>query len=322
MHEFDGEDDVDHRGLGNGSDGARHCERTKQSSYAAPSWIASSLAPRNDASKTESRRPFRRAPAAAGAGRRAATLRVGPGEPKSPPASSAPKSPPPRRRTAPPARRASQFATEPLQHDFGRIAVLAGLILPFARLQRAFDENLRAFFEILLGDPAQILIEDDDAVPFGLFLALTGGLVLPRFRVASRRFATGRPSWVRRISGSAPRLPIKITLLTLPAMKLLRSFPISPMFAFQPSAGPARSRAIGARWPLSTRLRVAAACPRICSYFVLNSSARALAKCEVASTSRRPFPSWRKWCAVVFGQHLLAGKSGSYWAGGGGRKQI
>ena len=28
----------------------------------------------------------------------------------------------------------------------------------------------------------------------------------------------GRPSWVRRISGSAPRLPMRMTLFTLPAM--------------------------------------------------------------------------------------------------------
>jgi len=31
----------------------------------------------------------------------------------------------------------------------------------------------------LLGDPAQILVEDDDPVPLGLFLALAGRLVLP-----------------------------------------------------------------------------------------------------------------------------------------------
>src|SRR5436190_24330432 len=36
--------------------------------------------------------------------------------------------------------------------------------------------------------------------------------------VASRRLAIGRPSWVRRISGSAPRLPIRMTLFTLPAI--------------------------------------------------------------------------------------------------------
>src|SRR5262245_22923077 len=36
--------------------------------------------------------------------------------------------------------------------------------------------------------------------------------------VATRRLAIGRPSCVRRISGSAPRLPMRITLLTEPAM--------------------------------------------------------------------------------------------------------
>src|ERR1700754_3403139 len=42
--------------------------------------------------------------------------------------------------------------------------------------------------------------------------------------VAMLRLAIGRPSWVRRISGSLPRLPTKITLLTLPAMKLSQLF--------------------------------------------------------------------------------------------------
>ncbi|MNL33151.1 hypothetical protein D3C87_1550450 [compost metagenome] len=36
--------------------------------------------------------------------------------------------------------------------------------------------------------------------------------------VAMRRFAIGLPSWVLRISGSAPRLPMRMTLLTLPAI--------------------------------------------------------------------------------------------------------
>src|SRR3954465_12094677 len=38
--------------------------------------------------------------------------------------------------------------------------------------------------------------------------------------VATLRLAIGRPSWVRRISGSLPRLPTRMTLLTLPAMTL------------------------------------------------------------------------------------------------------
>src|SRR5262249_53933442 len=43
--------------------------------------------------------------------------------------------------------------------------------------------------------------------------------------VATRRLAIGRPSWVRRISGSAPRLPTRMTLFTLPAMTALHHFP-------------------------------------------------------------------------------------------------
>src|SRR6202041_238092 len=75
--------------------------------------------------------------------------------------------------------------------------------------------------------------------------------------VASLKFATGRPSWVRRISGSAPRLPIKITLLTLPAMSCsVRSryhqSSIANLVPVRPAA-----RAIDAGWPLSTRLRAA-----------------------------------------------------------------
>src|SRR5437763_8819128 len=38
--------------------------------------------------------------------------------------------------------------------------------------------------------------------------------------VATLRLAIGRPSWVRRISGSLPRFPTRITLLTLPAIAL------------------------------------------------------------------------------------------------------
>src|SRR5215472_6114092 len=36
----------------------------------------------------------------------------------------------------------SQFAAKTLQHDFRRIAILAGLVLPLARLQGAFNVNL------------------------------------------------------------------------------------------------------------------------------------------------------------------------------------
>src|SRR6478735_1615969 len=41
--------------------------------------------------------------------------------------------------------------------------------------------------------------------------------------VATLRLAIGRPSWVRRISGSLPRFPTRITLFTLPAIAALHS---------------------------------------------------------------------------------------------------
>src|ERR1700751_5039440 len=41
--------------------------------------------------------------------------------------------------------------------------------------------------------------------------------------VAILRLAIGLPSWVRRISGSLPRFPTKITLFTLPAIAALQT---------------------------------------------------------------------------------------------------
>src|SRR6516165_1421811 len=43
--------------------------------------------------------------------------------------------------------------------------------------------------------------------------------------VATLRLAIGRPSWVRRISGSLPRFPTRMTLLMLPAIAALHSKP-------------------------------------------------------------------------------------------------
>src|SRR5579885_128889 len=174
-----------------------------------------------------------------------------------------------------------QFAAKVLQHHLGGIAVLARLILPFARLQRALDVNLGAFLQILLGDPAEILVEDDDAVPFGSFAPLA--VSFHDSDVAIRRLATGRPSWVRRISGSAPRLPMRITLLTLPAMtysqilycralQRLRS-PLDGDTSVAPCACKDVAPTNGLPWPLSTRhtacTAFAGSIPQKCSYFVL-----------------------------------------------------
>src|SRR4029078_4273742 len=46
----------------------------------------------------------------------------------------------------------------------------------------AFEINLGALLQILLGDLAEPLAEDHDAMPLGLFLALAGVLVAPGFR--------------------------------------------------------------------------------------------------------------------------------------------
>src|ERR1019366_5420245 len=72
-----------------------------------------------------------------------------------------------------------QRRIEPLQHHFSRVFFDAGLVGPFARLQLAFDVNLGALLQILLGDLAEPFVEDDDPMPLGLFLALAGRLVAP-----------------------------------------------------------------------------------------------------------------------------------------------
>src|SRR5262249_34360476 len=66
-----------------------------------------------------------------------------------------------------------QRRVESLQHHFGRIFLDAALVGPFAGLQRALEIHLGALLQILLADLAEPLVEDHDAVPLGLFLALT-----------------------------------------------------------------------------------------------------------------------------------------------------
>src|SRR3954468_18479601 len=75
-----------------------------------------------------------------------------------------------------------QRRVEALQHHFGRVLLHALLVGPFARLQRAFQVNLGALLQVLLGDLGQPLVEDHYAVPLGLFLALAGRLVAPALR--------------------------------------------------------------------------------------------------------------------------------------------
>src|SRR5829696_1462526 len=55
-----------------------------------------------------------------------------------------------------------EVAPEALDHDLGRVLLLAGLIRPFAGLKLALDVNLRALLQVLLGDPGEVLVEDHD----------------------------------------------------------------------------------------------------------------------------------------------------------------
>src|SRR5579875_2742670 len=69
-----------------------------------------------------------------------------------------------RLRTARPAARAikqRELRIETLQDDLGRITVLAVLVLPFARLQRALEIDLGALLQVLLRHLGKVLVEDD-----------------------------------------------------------------------------------------------------------------------------------------------------------------
>ena len=58
------------------------------------------------------------------------------------------------------------------QHNLGRVAILAGLILPFPGFQLALDINLTALAQVFLGHIAQAIIENRDRMPFGAFLLI------------------------------------------------------------------------------------------------------------------------------------------------------
>src|SRR5262249_54397823 len=65
---------------------------------------------------------------------------------------------------------AAQHA-EVRRHNFKTGAFLAFFVLPFARLDAAFDENKRALLQILLSD-LRLFAPHYDLVPFGALLAL------------------------------------------------------------------------------------------------------------------------------------------------------
>src|SRR5262245_35165544 len=106
----------------------------------------------------------------------------------------------------------AQRGIEILQPHFGGVSVLAGLVLPLACLQRAFEIDLRALLQILLASPAETLAEDHDAVPFGLFPPFPGCLVAPRIaggdpQIGNRPAVLG-PATSRVPPGVADREPL------------------------------------------------------------------------------------------------------------------
>src|SRR4029079_13955192 len=75
-----------------------------------------------------------------------------------------------------------QFTAGTLKHHLGGVAVVAAIVGPLPGLDLALEIDLRALAQIMLRDPAKILVEDHDLVPFGLFLAFAGGFVAPALR--------------------------------------------------------------------------------------------------------------------------------------------
>src|SRR3954464_6996455 len=180
------------------------------------------MLPRRDQNGISSSMSLLRAPAPAATGRRGADELAGPPEPKSPD-SSGPKLPPP-----PPLRPSSMVSVElkpcsttsveyfstPLWSVHLRVCSAPSMytLAPFFRycstILHSGSEKIttRCHSVFSLRSPVPLSRQLSD--------------------VAMLRLAIGRPSCVRRISGSLPRLPTRITLFTLPAIAALHS--ISP----------------------------------------------------------------------------------------------
>ena len=86
-----------------------------------------------------------------------------------------------------------QLAAEFLQHDFGGVFLGAGLVGPFAGLQRALDIDLAALLQEPLADIHQAVVEHHHAVPLRALAPLAAALVAPAFRGRQRQVGDPRP---------------------------------------------------------------------------------------------------------------------------------
>jgi len=165
-----------------------------------------------------------------------------------------------------------QFAAEALQHHLGRVAVLPGLILPFACLQRAFDVTFEPFFRYCsailhrfslkittrchsvfsLRSPVDLSRHESEVAMRKIgdrpaVLSPANFRIAPRCRSGSlcSRFLPSHAPFAQRL---------RVVVTVLPGLSPAR--PIEPLSAFP------------------QRLAARATAAALCSYFVPNQNAR------------------------------------------------
>src|SRR6266849_3680278 len=101
-------------------------------------------------------------------------------------------------------------------YHFGRVVLPVFLVGPLASLQATFHEALPTLSQVLAAQLSQ-LSPHYNPMPLRSVLLLTI-LVGPRFAGCDSEIRNRLTTGVNRTSGSAPRLPTRITLLTPPAI--------------------------------------------------------------------------------------------------------
>src|SRR6185312_13389300 len=86
-----------------------------------------------------------------------------------------------------------ELAAIALQHDLRRVALLARIVGPFARLEGALEIDLGTLLQVLFDDLHELVVEDNDAVPLGALLALAARLVAPALGGGDGKIGDPRP---------------------------------------------------------------------------------------------------------------------------------